>query len=704
MTVLERTQAASYVGAEPYTKSEPAPAPWFLDPREVLRVLRLRWRFVLASVLLFLAATLAWVVVAPPKYAAVTQILIDPRDLQVVKDAVAPQNQANEASLVLIDSEARVLTSDGVLKRVVEKLGLDKDPEFVEPQSIFDALRSHLSALLGLSSETDPKIAALRSLRDRTSARRLERSFVVELGVTTEERQKSARIAQAIAETYLAADNEARAQATRAASGALAGRLGELQEAVRKAETTVQNYRAANNIVGTRAQLVSEQELTQLNEQLGAARARVAERRAHLDQMERLAKGSIDLNAVNDVLQSTTIAQLRGQLAQVEALLADSASNLGPRHPTVRTNEVMARSLRSQIEAEVKRIIVAARNDYNSALANETALAAKLNTLKSEALTLSKNFVRLRELEREVEANRAVYESFLVRTRELQEQQRFDTSTSRIISPASPPARRSGPPTLLLLAAALAAGLGVGATGSLVLEQVKGRVGSRRRLEQVTGLAAFAALPWIQPSRDVAGGGLRRPELAYTMALSRVCNRLRRSGGARPIAVVVTSADDAEGKSTLAARLAALLAQDSDRVLLIDADPEATATRMIGLRAVANFADLIEGRVRLSDAVMKTSHKFSFLPFPEQTIQPSFEPMTKTLFETGGVFDYIIVNAGLLGVDLTAERLVLDQRFSTVLFTASAMHSRFPAVEHALEALGQDPRLRLVLTDADSAD
>ena len=87
MSMVERMPSRIFVGTGP-SKSDVTPEPWFLDPREVLRILRPRWPLVLAPAILLLAAAAAWLVLVPPRYAAVTQILIDPRGIQVVKDGV----------------------------------------------------------------------------------------------------------------------------------------------------------------------------------------------------------------------------------------------------------------------------------------------------------------------------------------------------------------------------------------------------------------------------------------------------------------------------------------------------------------------------------------------------------------------------------------------------------------------------------------
>lgn len=703
--MVERMPSRFFVGAEP-GKPDVTPEPWFLDPREIGQALRARWALVLTPVVLLLVAAVAWLALVPPLYAAVTQILIDPRGIQVVKDGVTPSDQASDASLLLVDSQIRVLISDDVLRQVVSRFKLDQDPEFVRPATLLETVKSGLSSLLGASGGApDDTLTALRALRERTAARRLERSFVVELSVTSEERQKSANLAQAIAETYLTTVSQAQAQVTRKAGEAVASRLGELQNDLREAEDKAQKFRAANNLIGTRGQLVSEQALTQLNQQLGAARARAGELRGRLAQIEAVANGRADLNSVTEIVQSTTISQLRSQLAQIEAARADTVSNLGPRHPTLRTGELQVQTLRNDINAEIRRIAAATRNDYRSALANEASLAATLESRKKEALSVDKSFVRLRELERQVEASRAVYEAFLVRARELQEQQRLDTSTSRIISPASLPARRLGPPIPAIFAAAVAAGLGIGAALALLAVPAAGRIGSRRRLQQLAGLPVIAALPVRArtKTRGRAGGEALRADTAYDVAVARLCSRLQRDFAAtRPAIVLVTSADDRSGKSELARSLAASAALDGQRVLLVDADPEAMISRDLRSTAKRGVAEVLRTHSGLGDALVEGPTGVKILPFDDAALSLGTGAYTGAILTTASSFDAVFMDIGLIGTDIAAERLAQDQRFPALLLTASAARSGVTRLRRALDAIGRDPRVHLVMTDADA--
>ena len=705
MAMIERIPSALVMAGEPAGRDE-TPDSWFFDPREVLRALRNQWKLVLAPVVLCMLAALAWISLVPPQYTGSVQILIDPRSLQVVKDGLAPVDQASDASLLLVDSQMRVLTSDDVFRRVIARFDLTRDPEFVPAPSTLDGVREELAKLLGRHTPappTDPLLTALRTLRAKTLAKRLERSFVVEVGVTSVDRVKAARIVQGIAEAYLATEAETRGALTGKAGVALAGRLGELQQTLNQSDERAQKFRAAHNIVGTRAQLVSEQQLTQLNEQLGVARGRVSELRGRLAQVEALGRGAASLESVPEVMQSPNVSQLRGQIAQLETTYADSLQNLGSLHPVVKTHAAQIRSLRSQLDAEIKRIAASMANEYRAAAANEASLTATLDRRKKEALTIGSDLVRLRELERQVDANRAVYETFLVRSRELQEQQKLDTSSSRIISPALPSDRRLGPSSGIVVAAALVAGLGLGVGTGLLGVAMSGRIGSQRRLQSIARLPVMAAVPELSNSRQ-AGTGLRQAKADYALAVARIGSRLQRElPNARPLVILVASADDRPGKTALVHGLASSAALDGQRTLLVDADPEAVLSRGLGGTPLRKLADVLRGQAPAMDAVVETPSGIWLMPVDEQALSFGTGIVAGTVLKAGAGFDTVIVDLGLVGTDVAADRLAFDPRFPVVILTASAKRSEVAPLRRVLDALGRDSRVRLVLTDAASA-
>ncbi len=239
-----------------------------IDARQILRLL---WRgraIIVLTTLAALVLAVLFVAVAPYQYTAVTQLLIDPTDLRAVGNETTPSTQLNDAALLQVDSQVRVLTSDAVLRRVVAAEGLENDPEFARAPS-------PLAALLGRDSIPGGKaLAALNELKRRVVVKRAERTFVVDVTVTSRDPHKAVRLANAVAQAYLDEQTDARAAAARQVSQSLSSRLEELKDRVREAEERAEAYRAHNNLVAANGQLVTEQQITDLSNQLSVARAR----------------------------------------------------------------------------------------------------------------------------------------------------------------------------------------------------------------------------------------------------------------------------------------------------------------------------------------------------------------------------------------------------------------------------------------------
>jgi succinoglycan biosynthesis transport protein ExoP len=416
-----------------------------------------------------------------PRYRAVSQILIGPVDLRGVDKSVMPPAQTADANVIEVESETRVLTSDKVLHRVVEAERLASDPEFGSPEaSALGKIIAMVKSDLGIKPQPvqagDAASGALRQLQRDVTAKRTERTYVVDLTVETANGNKSARLANAIIQAYFAEQSAAHTEAARRVTESLSSRLTELRERVRHAEEEVERYKAEQGIVGASGRLVDEQQLTELNNQLTAAQARTAEARARYEQVQRLQGRGADRGATNEAVQSSTVGLLREQYAAVAQREANLAAQLGPQHPYVTEAHAQVRNAQRLVSEEVARVADATHSEYERALANEEALTNNLHALKQRAIATGLAFVKLRELEREVEASRAVYESFLTRARETREQERLDTVNVRVLSDARAPLDRSWPPRrLLLVLAALGAGLLAGVGLAYAAEQLDRR-------------------------------------------------------------------------------------------------------------------------------------------------------------------------------------------------------------------------------------
>ncbi len=262
----------------------------------------------------------------------------------------------------------------------------------------------------------------------------------------------------------------------------LSGRLKELQERLRTAENALAVYKAQNNFVGTQDTLISDQQLSASNQRLAAARAMTLDAQAKYDQIEASRRAASDAGAIPEALQSPTIANLRAQYAEARKRLCGADQRIGPLHPSLRQMEKQVEDLRRTVNEEVERFAQSAKNDLTRARDYEASLSKALEAQKRQSVQLSQASVRLRELERDVEASRDVYQSFLKRSRETEEQESLNTSSARIIGEATVPQRRAFPPAMSLLAMI---GLVLGALAAAGWFVAADRLLARRRRDHV---------------------------------------------------------------------------------------------------------------------------------------------------------------------------------------------------------------------------
>lgn len=446
---IDTKQTAAIANASPV----PANGTFEFDVVHLLQVL---WRC-RGRILGWIAVCAVVVVVAgqlvPARYAAFAQVLIDPNDLRVVDNGLRGQSQLSETHVTQVENQVRILMSNNVVRRVVERFMLDRDPEFNGPPA-FDPV-GVIRALLGSrpSAHGDPAVDAMLTLKKRITSKRIDRTYVVDMSVWSYQPQKAVKLADALLDSFLEEQSAAHGEAARRASSSLNARLAELRERVQQAEQRVEEYKKANGIISSSGTLVQERQVTELNSQLVLARTRSAEAKARYDTIREVQRGRGDPGAIGEAVGSATITALRTQLAEILRKEGEVNATLGPRHPAVIEIGSQARRIRRLIEEEVARIGAAARNDMERAQAQEATLAANLERLKASLEDTNEASVRLRELERDVQASRSVYEAYLVRTREVSEQERLDTTNIRIIAQPELPENRSFPPRNLLLLA-----------------------------------------------------------------------------------------------------------------------------------------------------------------------------------------------------------------------------------------------------------
>jgi uncharacterized protein involved in exopolysaccharide biosynthesis len=453
-------------GGDPYWRP-------LIDPMAVIGGIN-RSRGIIAATTILGAALGAMIALSTPKmYVARAELLVDPRDIRVSERELTAGGLSSDATLAVVENQVRVMMSGSVMNQVVDRLGLERDPEFNGEAksagigSIVSRLRSLISSG-GAGEGADKRNAlAVENLYRAVDAERGGRTFVISVRAKTESPDKSALIVNTLTEVFLSTYGSIQAGTAGRASDELTGRLSELRSNLEEAERRIEAYKSENDLVDAQGRLITDDEMVKLNDQLGAARARTLELDARAASAREVTVEAALAGNLPEQINSPVLTELRSQYALLSRDFDRASTRLGPRHPERISLETQLSSARQQIQQEIRLVASSLQVELRRAVQLEQELAARLAQLKARQSSISEELVTLRELERDANAKRAVYEAFLLRARETGEQRDLNTANMAVISQATPPLLPTGMSrTMMTLVSAMmgfGAGVGIGA-------------------------------------------------------------------------------------------------------------------------------------------------------------------------------------------------------------------------------------------------
>ncbi|MFC7334939.1 polysaccharide biosynthesis tyrosine autokinase [Rhodocista pekingensis] len=561
--------------------------------RLIIRILMRRWLVILCALLFSILVSVVIAYQLPARYTAEAVVMLDMRRTQVVDVEAVVSGLRPEAAVVR--SEMDVISSRVMAAKVTDRLDLLNAPDFngtaplphslfsyVDPVGWFRSLVRLVGA--GAQGPAEPQTEEERraELRERiiTEVRaglrtsNDGRSFSIRISYTSRDPLRAAQLANAYADTYLVDQLEAKYEATRRANEWLSSRLGELRDQVRIAEEAVTRYREEQNLVEARGGTVTAQQLAEINSQLVIARTERTQAEARLRGAQTLLQADARGAATSEALTSALIQRLREEESQLRRREAELATRYGPRHPTMINLQAEIRNIQEKLRDEARRIVQSLANDLQVARAKEASLQQSLNQLQSQSGVSLQAEVKLRELEREAQANRLLYENFLGRFKETTEQKDLQTSDARLISNAVVPAAPSYPNKSLIAMFGLGFGLLLGMGLAFAIERLDRGFRLAEDVEAQTDTSVLAVVPALKrgspPPEEFL---LTKPLSSFSEAMRTVRTAIHFSNvDSPPKVIMVTSAVPGEGKSTLCLSLARSLASSGNKVLLIDAD------------------------------------------------------------------------------------------------------------------------------------
>jgi exopolysaccharide transport family protein len=640
----------------------------------------------------------------------------------------------------VVNSQVSLMQSLAVLRRVVAQLDLAHDSEFGPRSSILAPILNFISPPkpppAGLSEDDVAAFHAIEFLTRRLTVARQGQTYLVDVNVSSESPEKAAKIANALADAYFYEQVRGKYDTNKIAASWFNEQIEGLRTQVLASDRAVEQYRAANNLTIAQGVTVNDQQLADLNNKLIDSHVATAEARAKYQQVQDIAKNRSDPGAVAEVLSSEVITRLRTQYADVAKQLADVSSRYGPQNPLVANARAQLRETQKLIDQEVQRYLENAQQAYEVAKSREEALQKSFDHLKQVSDNSGKERVHLRELQREADSNRMLYESFLSRYKEVNAQETLNLPDSRIVSRADVPVKPSFPKNAIVLAAALALGIAFGCILAFGIDFFDRRLKSLRQIEVATGLPALAAVPLIG-TRELASRAkkgrqelerykpgademlppalqpslmryvVEEPTSLFAEAVRAVRLAVQRASRVEPAkSVMITSATDGEGKTTLAVNLAHSLAAIGMRTILLDGDfrnPE--MSRSLCPRASVGAMEVALGQAPIDRAIfVDQSTGLAVLPARPAARSSEFvssEPMRRMLNLLRQHFDFVVVDSPPLFPLVDARELadIVDG----VVVTARWDHTPQEVVTQAIAALApvRDRVLGTVLTRVD---
>ncbi len=680
---------------------------------DLLRVAHARQRIIVGTVLTIMTLITVYLFQITPLYTASALVMIDPREDRVVDVESVLSGLSTDQST--IENQLQIIKSRSLAERVVRDLGLMRDPLFNPPPKPPSAL-AYLNPTTWLTPQKEtvpdegPTEAELRSRIVNRFLGGLDvtiqgKSTALKISYVLPDPEKAAVIANAVAEKYVNDQLEAKFDATRRATAWLSDRLEELGQQVVQAERAVEQYKIANDITET-AQgvfLINDQ-LTNISAQLSLAQAELAEAEAKLEQANRLYASGQSLDSITQVVNSPTVVALRAQEAELLRREAELRNRYGARHPRMIEVQAEQQNISDKIDVEVRRIIQQLRNEVAVSRARINAIENNQDRIEQTAAGQRQAQIRLRDLERTANSSRQLYEAYLTRFKETQDQEGIQTPDARVLSDAPVPGAPSYPRKSLVLAFALPMSITVGLLLAFTAERLDNGFRTAEQIEAATGLPNLAVITEVGNKIIRAGGNpvdmaVDRPLSAYSESVRGFLTALKISDVDRPPKVVaITSAVPSEGKTTFAATTARLAAKRGQRTILVDTDlRNPSVTKLLGFGAVeTGIVEHLSEDIDLDQVIRRDDlTELDILPVAGKAINPPdllhSQRMARLMERLRSMYDFVVLDtAPILPVNDTKQIVGLIDKFVFVVRWEATPREAVLSALHDLQVLHAD--------------
>jgi capsular exopolysaccharide synthesis family protein len=686
-----------------------------LDIVEYWRAITKRRWSILGLTVLVAILTLLIMSNVRPSYRGTVTLLIEQGKSKIV--SIEEVYSSGLIQREYYQTQVEILKSEELGRKVVRKLSLATHPEFDPRQGQVGWLGRLTGSVANpnMSDEDALKVAVGRFKR-ALQVQLVRNSQLAQISFVSYDPQLSASVPNAMAETYVESDLDARLAMTQKAAEWLRERMGELRAKVDASEKALQDYRDRERIVDAKGIAMSGagKQLEELTRSLVESRQKRAEAESAYSLVQQIKAGRVSAayDSVPVVLRSPIVQQMKVAEADAERRLGDAAKRYGPEHPRMIQAKADLDSAKENTRRQVEIVVGGLAKEYEQARANESAVERALAQSKADIQGINRKEFQLGVLEREVQQNRNLYDMFVNRLKETNAAGDLQTTIARVIDPATVPSAPFAPNKEQAVTIATVITLIVSALLALLLDRLTNTLNSTSDVEHRLGTPALGVL---QKIKGFSKKGFIS-ELAFfndTQSTFAEAVRTVRTGvlmsalDAPHKVVVITSSVPEEGKTTLAFNLACALGQVK-KVLLVDGDLRRPKIgKLVGRESrQAGLSDLVAGQAQVSNCVF-FDERAGIHILASGTVPPnplellSSRKFAEVIVKLKDAFDIVIIDTAPL--QLVSDAQVLSQFATSVIYVVKADSTPYQVAQNGLRKLRRvnAPILGVVLNQLD---
>lgn len=616
-----------------------------------LRFLRRRYPIMLAAIVLAGLGGGLYLWITQPIFTASATMLIDMRK---------GQGFENRSVLGETPRDSTWLESEiGVLSLGRDKIGyaVAKNLETADLVKLLQPPADKLGALLarftgakppageGGTSATEPRDAlvarAAGVIAGDLNIKQMGVSYLLGVNFSSPDPRLAAKVANAAADAFVAAEMDSKLQEVKRASDWLQKRYQTLGAQTSAAERAVAEFKRQHNIIMSDGKIINDQQIGALTARLAEARAKTSESHSKLVEIQSILQSDkLDPSSrtVSDSLQDPIITTLRAKYLELANREAEWAARFGPKHLAVVDLRNKERELLVAIREEIRRIAQTYQSDYEIAKRNQSSLEAEV--AKVGLQIPNDDQTQLHALESSAESVRTFYHNFLLHYTEAVQQESSPFSETRVIAKAVS-GFQSFPLMPRVLGLVALAGLGIGVGLGVLQDALDRAFRTREQIRDTLDTECLAMIP-VSKRRKLRSNLLPPPETAKRLERGKYMPILGRRHiigvdppslftdaiGAIRLAADLRAPDDLckvigftssvprEGKSTIATAFAQLSAQLGGKGILVDLDlRHRWLTHALAPRAERGLLSVAAGQAELEDVIWTDpASPMAFLP------------------------------------------------------------------------------------------